>query len=213
MNPRPVVAAFDFDGTLTRRDSVVPFLLRFSGARRLAGGLLRETHRVLPMVARRSRDDLRALATRLVLTGVPADQVDATAIAHAEALVDRGLRDDTLARLDWHLEQGHRVVIVSASYEPYVRIVADRLGGGRIDVLATRLELVDGVCTGRLDGANCRGPEKVRRLTGWMEAHDLDRTDVTVHAYGDSAGDAEMLAWADHPHRVVRRLDSVAPSS
>lgn len=207
-----VVAAFDFDGTLTRRDSVVPFLRRFSSRRRFATGVLRQTLRVLPMTVRRERDELRALATRLVFTGVPIEQVDREAEAYAVALADAGLRDDTRKRLEWHLQQRHRVVIVSASYEQYVRVVADRLGQGRIAVLATRLAVAEGVCTGALDGANCRGPEKVRRLEAWLTAEGIGRNDVIVHAYGDSAGDAEMLVWADHPHRVVQPLDSVAPT-
>lgn len=211
MTGHTVVAAFDFDGTLTQRDSVVPFLWRFSSRRRFAGGVLRRTLTLLPMTARRERDELRAIATQLVFTGVPLEQVEREAIEFGATLASVGLRPDTRARLEWHVEQGHRVVIVSASYEPYVRVVAELLDR-RIEVLATRLEHVDGVCTGRLEGANCRGSEKVRRLRAWLDAQGLDRGDVTVHAYGDSNGDDAMLAWADHPHRVVQPLATVAPS-
>ncbi|NNE10929.1 MAG: HAD family hydrolase [Ilumatobacter sp.] len=210
MSASTVVAAFDFDGTLTRRDSVVPFLRRFSSRRRFARRLLRHTLRVLPMAARQQRDELRAVASQLVFAGLPIDRVAAQAELHGSWLAAEGLRRDTVDRLAWHVDQGHRVVIVSASYEHYVRVVAEQLGGP--DVLATRLEVVDGLCTGRLDGANCRGPEKVRRLEEWLAGLGLDRSEVTVHAYGDSAGDDEMLAWADHPHRVVGPLDSVAPT-
>jgi len=100
-------------------------------------------------------------------------------------------------------------VIVSASYESYVRVVAGALGD--IAVVATRLEADEGRCTGRLDGANCRGPEKVRRLHAWLEAEGLARDEITLYAYGDSSGDRELLAWSDHPHRVNEPLTSVAP--
>jgi phosphatidylglycerophosphatase C len=80
-------------------------------------------------------------------------------------------------------------------------------------VLATRLAVDDdGRCTGALDGANCRGPEKVRRLHAWLDESHGGRRGVVVWAYGDSTGDRELLADADHPVRVGRPLVSVAPA-
>ena len=204
------VAAFDFDETLTKHDSVVPFLRRFSSRRRFAAGLLPHTLRVMPMAVRRDRNRLRELATQLVFAGRPLVEVEAHAAALGAAILAEGLRPDTRQRLDWHLDAGHRVVIVSASYDTYVDVVAAGLGD--VDVLATQLEVVDGVCTGSLVGPNCRGQEKVERLSAWLDAQGLARDDVIVYAYGDSRGDAEMLAWADHPHRVKAPLGSVAPS-
>lgn len=210
---RVIVAAFDFDETLTKRDSVVPFLRRFTTTSRFAASLLPHAPRLLPLAARRDRDRLRALATQIVFTGRSVTEVDAAARSWGVQIAESGLRADTVARLQWHLEQGHRVAIVSASYEQYVRVVADVLGGDAhaVEVLATRLHIADGVCTGRLHGSNCRGPEKVRRLEAWLSDRGWTRDDVVVHAYGDSTGDREMLAWADHPHWVKDPLASVAP--
>lgn len=205
-----VIAAFDFDETLTKHDSVVPFLRALSPVRQFAGGLLRHTLRVLPMAVRRDRNALRALATQLVFTGRPVSEIEAAAVSLGSAILAGGLRADTEQRLRWHLDAGHRVVIVSASYDLYVSVVAAGLGA--VDVLATRLEVVDGVCTGDLDGPNCRGQEKVERLSAWLTAQGLTRHEVTLYAYGDSRGDREMLAWADHPHVVKMPLDSVAPT-
>lgn len=204
-----VVAAFDFDETLTRQDTVVPFLRRFTTTRRFAASLLPHTLRVLPMAARRDRDRLRALATELVFSGRPYEHVSAEAEAYGTLIAENAMRADTTARLQWHLEHGHRVAIVTASYEPYVRVVAGALG--EVAVLGTRLEVVDGHCSGLLDGANCRGPEKVRRLDAWIRDAGLNRDDVTLYAYGDSSGDRELLAAADHPHWVKQPLASVAP--
>ncbi len=103
-----------------------------------------------------------------------------------------------LARADWHAEQGHRRVIVSASYECYLTPVAARIGFDA--ALGTRLEVDGGRLTGRLDGPNLRRAEKVRRLDEW-----LGRRSATVWAYGDSAGDRELLARADQAVRVGRR--------
>ncbi|MDW3213124.1 MAG: HAD-IB family hydrolase [Ilumatobacteraceae bacterium] len=203
------VAAFDFDETLTKRDTVVPFLRRFTTSRRFAVSLLPHTLRLLPIATRRDRDRLRALATDIVFRDRPIEGVDAEAASWGVTIAETLMRADTVARLQWHLAQDHRVVIVTASYEQYVRVVADVLGG--VEVAGTRLEVVDGRCTGRLDGPNCRGPEKVRRLDEWLAGHGWCRDEVTLYAYGDSTGDRELLAAADHPHWVTAPLASVAP--
>ena len=203
------VAAFDFDETLTKRDTVVPFLRRFTSTRRFAVALLPHTLRLLPIASRRDRDRLRALATDIVFRGRSAAEVGVEAASWGVTIAESLLRADTVARLQWHLEQQHRVVIVTASYESYVRVVAEVLGA--VEVVGTRLDIVEGRCTGRLDGPNCRGPEKVRRLEEWFAGQGLRRDRVTLYAYGDSTGDRELLAAADHPHWVTGPLASVAP--
>ena len=204
------IAAFDFDGTLTERDSVVPFLGRLARRPAVLGRAVTQVPAAAAALVRRDRDRLRAVATRAVLTGVSAARLATEGDRFAADIVAARLRADTRARLAWHIAEGHRVVLVSASYESYLVGVAAELGVEA--VLATRLEVVDGVCTGRLDGANCRGHEKVRRLHGWLAAEGLARDDVTVWAYGDSAGDRELLADADHAVWAGGRLDSVFPS-
>lgn len=205
------VAAFDFDETLTRHDSVVPFLRRVAGTRRLLTGLLLRAHRVVPALVRRDRDTLRLVATEVVFRRADATTVEQHAVRFAETIIADGLRQDTVGRLQWHLEQGHQVVIVSASYEHYVRVVADHLGIH--GVAATRLELGSGGrYTGRLDGRNCRAAEKVVRLDAWLAERGLHRRHVTLWAYGDSSGDRDLLAVADHPVWVHAPIASVAAS-
>ena len=210
MTSQVTVAAFDFDETLTRRDTVVPFLRRLTGGRSVALGLLARSHRLAPVALRRNRDALRAMATDQVFRGRSIAEVEAHARVHGDEVFAVGLRPDTAARLAWHRDAGHRVVIVSASYEQYVHVVGEHLG---VDaVLATRLEVESGRCTGRLLGPNCRGAEKIARLHGWLESEGLTRHEVTLWAYGDSSGDRELLAAADHPHWVRAPLDSVSPA-
>lgn len=206
-----IVAAFDFDGTLTTRDTVVPFLRRFGGTGRVAGGLLRQAWPVGVGIVRRDRDRLREIATDLVFRGRPLGQVTELADRHGASIVASRLRPDTVGRLGWHLDQGHQVVIVSASYEDYLRPVAAHLGAHA--VLGTRLDAADGYCTGRLDGGNCRGPRKVDRLAAWLTERGATRDEITLWAYGDSSGDRELLAWADHPVWVTSAIASVAPDS
>ena len=113
---RDVVAAFDFDETLTTGDSVIPFLRRFVHPARFVAGAARRPTRAVNSVVRRDRDRLREMATRIVFTGRPHDDVTTVACVHADHLIGHMLRPDTTARLQWHVAEGHRVVIVSASY-------------------------------------------------------------------------------------------------
>jgi phosphatidylglycerophosphatase C len=194
-----VVAAFDVDGTLTVRDCVVPFLARMSGGRTgLARRLARHPLTLAAAIARRDRDAVKAAATRAALTGLPSERVADEAHAYAGLIASSWLRPDTAGRLAWHRAAGHRVVLVSASYEVYVAPLAARLG---VEAIATRLGTApDGTLTGALDGPNCRGAEKLTRLRVWQSAVGAEGAELW--AYGDSAGDDEMLAAADHPVRV-----------
>jgi phosphatidylglycerophosphatase C len=203
---RPL-AAFDLDGTLTRRDTLMPFLVRALGAGRPYRAVLASS---LPLARAAAlggehRDVAKAAVLRRVLAGLPLARLAEAAESYADHVVAHGLRADVRARVDWHRSEGHELVLVSASPELYVAPIGRRLGFD--EVLATRLE-VDGagVLTGRLLGANCRGPEKVARLRAW-------RGDglVLTYAYGDSAGDREMLALAQTPMRVRQRPVGFGP--
>jgi phosphatidylglycerophosphatase C len=199
--PVPVgVAAFDFDGTLIARDSFLPFLLRISGKRSLGRALvISSPSMVRAYGVRRDRDATKEALVARLLRGFPADRLNAAGEAFGTELADR-LRPAMATRLSWHREQGHHLVLVSASLDVYLQPLGRRLGFDA--VLATALEVGDdGRLTGRLRGANCRGTEKEARLRAWLAAN-LDNTPVEIWAYGDSTGDRELLAMADHPHLV-----------
>jgi phosphatidylglycerophosphatase C len=192
-----VVAAFDVDGTLTTRDCVLPFLLRAAGWR-LATTLGRRPLALARAAVRRDRDRLKALACA-ALRGLDAREADTLGATFAREIAAGRLREDTTARLRRHRELGHTVILASASLDPYLVPLGELLG---VDaVLCTRLERgPDERLTGRLDGANCRGPEKARRVREWLD--DAAAAGAELWAYGDSAGDDELLALADHPLRV-----------
>ena len=193
----PVVAAFDVDGTLTTAECVRPFLRRAVGAR-LVVALARRPLELLRAIAGRDRDRLKGLACS-AFEGRDARAVDLRGAEFARTFVVPRLREDTIARLRRHQELGHVVLLASASLEPYLSPLGAELG---LDgVVCTRLErCADGRLTGRLVGANCRGPEKARRVRQWLVEAGLENAELW--AYGDSAGDDELLAAAAHPVRV-----------
>jgi len=197
------VAAFDFDRTLSTRDNVVPFLTVVAGRTALLAVLIRAT----PDLLRGRRSAVKTRLVRQLLAFRAEVDVRATAASFATDVLTAYLRPDVVARAEWHRSQGHERVIVSASFAVYLHPVAQRLGFDA--VLATELELGDdGRLTGELDGPNVRGAEKVRRLDAW-----IGDARATVWAYGDSSGDRELLARADHPVRVGRAALPATPES
>lgn len=198
--PAPAVAAFDLDGTLTRRDTLLPFLRRARGGWRTAAALALHSPLVVrALVAARHRHRAKEAFVARLLAGQEAEALQKTAESFAEEVVPRRLRPATLDRVELHRAAGHALVIVSASPELYVAPIGRRLAFDA--VLATRLEVgLDGRLTGRIDGSNCRGAEKVERLRAWMVGGAF------VYAYGDGTGDRELLAMADAAFRRRRRL-------
>lgn len=201
-----VVAAFDFDGTLCAGDSLLRFIGLAAGRRRLAKALLFHGPRVaLATVARvGSRDAAKAAFVRTAMRGLDAGGVARAGESFAAELHDR-LRSAAVERVRWHQARGDQVVLISASLCVYLDPLARLLG---LDaVLATSLEVgTDGCLTGRLDGANVRAAEKVRRLQGWLQGAICE-----IWAYGDSAGDRELLAEADHGFLIRRGRWSELP--
>jgi phosphatidylglycerophosphatase C len=188
------VAAFDFDKTLSDRDNVLPFLVEVGGRATVVSALLRS----LPDVACRRRDAVKARLSQAVFAGRPEAGVRAAATTFAADVVANHLRDDVVARAEWHREQGHRRVIVSASFECYLTPIAATLGFDA--AIATRLAVDDtGRLTGALDGPNVRRAEKVRRLDEWLADED-----AILWVYGDSAGDRELMARANRAVLVQR---------
>jgi len=187
---RPIVA-FDFDGTLTVRDSFIGFLAWRVGAARFAAGLARMTPSLIAYPIHRDRGRLKAGLVRRLLKGVSRDELDASARRYAESHSRKMLRPDAVRAWKRWQAQGAQMVIVTASPESVVAPFARGLGCDLL--LGTRLEF-DGMdrVTGRFDSPNCRGEEKVRRLRAAFgpDVH-------LVAAYGDTSGDHAMLTLAD----------------
>jgi phosphatidylglycerophosphatase C len=187
---RPIVA-FDFDGTLTTQDSFTAFLKWHAGPGRYVAGLAELSPAAILYLFNRDRGRIKAAAARTFLGGLSRTEIAADARAFAEHHARKLLRPDAVRAWRKWQAAGARLAIVTASPEITVAPFARGLGA---DVLiGTQLEFDDrDRFTGRLAGPNCRGPEKVRRL------REVFGEDMTLEAaYGDTSGDAEMLALTE----------------
>lgn len=192
---RNIVAAFDFDGTLTTRDSLMPFLTYSFGYKRVIFGLftLLPTFIKFKMGSIGRQQTKEAILTKF-LQGLSHAAIQALAEAFAINKLDMLIKPMALEKLIWHQRSGNRCIVISASIETYLLPWARRHGID--DVIASRLAVDSkGLVTGRLAGNNCWGAEKVRRLDALLG----DRASYTLYAYGDSRGDQELLNYADYP--------------
>ena len=190
---RPI-AAFDFDGTLTVRDSFTAFLRWRTSGLRWGLGLLRLAPAAAVYLVARDRGRLKAKSVTVFLLGLPRATLRRQAEQFAAANAGRLFRPDALACWAAHRAAGDRLVIVTASPEEVVGPFAERLGADAL--IGSRLSWTERDRVGEgLEGANCRGPEKVRRL----QSRFGPAVDV-VDAYGDTSGDREMLAFARRGH-------------
>jgi len=186
---RPIVA-FDFDGTLTIRDSFTTFLRWRAGAAGWAIGLAKMAPALAAYISDRDRGRIKAASVREFLHGLERTALESEAERYADQVWDRFMRPDALACWKAWGEKGAYRVIVTASPETTVAPFARRLGAEGL--LGTQLvfDAQDRV-TGAFVGENCRGEEKVRRLRA---AYGDDMT--LAAAYGDTSGDTEMIAIA-----------------
>jgi phosphatidylglycerophosphatase C len=185
------IVAFDFDGTLTIRDSFTEFLRWRAGAGGWALGLVKLAPAVATYARDRDRGRIKAASVKEFLKGVPRAQLEEDAEAFAGQVWPGFMRYDALAVWkEWGAKGAHRV-IVTASPETTVAPFARRLGAEAL--LGTQMVFDgDDRVTGAFATANCRGEEKVRRLRA-VYGDDLR----LAAAYGDTSGDTEMLQLAD----------------
>ncbi len=192
---RETIAVFDFDGTLTRTDTFLLFLLFRFGYRGCLRGLWANRRVLIRYLLRRvSNDEAKQTVFSYFFAGMKIREFDDVCRRFSLSKIPGIIRRRVMERCAWHRRNGHHVAIVSASIRNWIEPWAER--NGIETVIATEVDLDDTVLTGRFSGKNCRGAEKVRRLLSRFP----DRGTYDLYAYGDSRGDRETLRFADFPH-------------
>lgn len=195
--PVPVVAAFDFDGTLTRHDTLLPFLRRLLGLPTLLWVLFVCSPWLGGYVLRLiSNHRAKAVLLQAALARRPVAEVARCAQTFVQNDLPLQWRPWGLQRLVQHQQAGHRCVLVTASTSPYMHLVGQSLGVRA--VLCTEMEVLDGRYSGRMATPNCHGKEKVRRLQAWLTSEYASSEPPELHAYGDTQGDLPLLRLAQH---------------
>jgi HAD superfamily hydrolase (TIGR01490 family) len=187
------IAIFDLDGTITHRDTLFPLVLRQLARRPLH--LLRLAL-MIPAVVRfaldRDRGLLKQSLLRSTLRGIRRDELDATSRAFVGDVIARRCFQDALNTIRRHRDQGHYLVLMSASVDFYVPEFGRQLGFDQ--VISTGVAWNGDRLEGTLTTANRRGEEKARCLRELV----AQRNDSHTFAYGNSDSDLPHLKLARH---------------
>ena len=184
------IAFFDFDGTITKDDSFLKFIRFVVGDFRFIVGfvfllpiLILYKLKIIP------NHKAKEIVLRYFFKGCKEEEFKKVANEYSLVHIDKILRPKAIEKINWHKNQGHKVVVVSASIECWLRPWCER---NNLELIATKLEIKDDIVTGKLLSKNCYGVEKVNRI---KELYDLKNFDY-IYAYGDSSGDKQMLEIA-----------------
>lgn len=186
------IAFFDFDGTITTKDTLLEFIKFSKGTLPFYIGFAFNSPW---LVAYRAKLISNQTAKERVLTWfykkTPLGDFQQTCENFGRTMIPGLIRPKALEEIESLKQKGFEVVIVSASPENWLRTWAEQIGA---KLLSTRLETTNSILTGKIMGKNCHGEEKVRRI---REAYDL--TGYTdIYTYGDTSGDKPMLALGTH---------------
>jgi HAD superfamily hydrolase (TIGR01490 family) len=186
------VAAFDFDGTIIKRDSLFVFIwFAVPFIRIVFSTIIAMPYLVLYQLKMIPNYKAKEKLFKALFKGVLIADFNAICINFTSKIQEM-VNPDAIDKIKWHSKRGHEIVIISASVENWIIPWATQIGIDK--VLATQIEVVDGLITGKFLSKNCHGPEKVNRLL----QHFPNRNSYELYAYGDSNGDKDLLLLADH---------------
>ena len=190
------VYAFDFDGTLTTKDTLLEFIRYAKGSSSFWLGFLRYAHLlVLMKLGFYPNWKAKQKVFSYFFKGMSIREFEEKCKNFAECRAEL-IRLKGLKEVDKAVDENAKVVIVSASIENWVRAFFRQFGLDMVIISGTKIEVKNAVVTGQFIGNNCYGPEKVRRIQELFP----DRKQYKLIAFGDSKGDRELLAYADESH-------------
>lgn len=185
------LALFDFDGTITNKDSLEDFIQFAVGRPKYYWGLFVLSPILVGYLLKIIPNDIaKQKLFTYFFSGWSEQKFSNVAMEYGRGPINQIVRESALERIQWHQSQGDKLVLVSASMEYWLKPWADKCG---FDLVSTKLEIIDGKITGKFSNKNCYGQEKVGKIKRRYQLTDYSE----VYAYGDTSGDKPMLALAD----------------
>lgn len=177
-------AFFDFDGTITTKDSLLPFIIFVVGwPKFLLKSIVFMPYLLKFMRDKRQRGFVKNKALSIYLSPYSTEQLTAKAEAFVDNVLPHMMRPEGIAAYQSHIQAGHECILVSASVDLYLNIWAQK--NGFVKVISTPFLNENP----NMMGTNCYGEEKVIRINA--EFPDLKQYET--FAYGDTVGDIPML--------------------
>lgn len=194
-----VIALFDFDGTITQKSTTIPFLKFISGHSFLLKLLTKLPSLISYHCHYSGLDQLNNVIARTFFKGLPRQHLYQAGEHFSNQIIPSLVKETALERLKWHQEQGHYCILATAAFNIYIDYWAKMRGFDAIVSTQIHFNSHD-VASGTIHGLSCNGPEKLNRV---LEL--IGNEPRLIYAYGDSSGDAEMLAYATLAHYRIFR--------
>lgn len=190
-----MLAVFDLDGTITRRDTLLPYVMGcpVNPVRKAFGLIVFTWSLLLFVLGLRDHGQLKSALIRSTLAGTSRERIDAWTAVFVLRLLEGGAFIDALERIEQHRQRGARLVLMSASTDLYVPAIARMLKFD--EVICTGVVWNGNRLDGRLSTPNRRGTEKTRCFQELRAAH----AGVPTAAYGNAGSDLDHLRLADQP--------------
>ncbi|MCK5825020.1 MAG: HAD-IB family hydrolase [Ichthyobacteriaceae bacterium] len=185
------LALFDFDGTITKKDTLIDFIKYSVGKKAYYFGLAKMFFMLIGFklkIIPNHKAKEKFIAHFFGGWNISEFQKKATEYSNIE--IDKITFPKAIEKLNWHKQQNHKIVVVSASMECWLKPWCVK---NNLDLISTQLKVVDGKVLGSFYTKNCHGQEKVNRIKKELNLNNFDE----IYAYGDSSGDTEMLEFAD----------------
>ncbi|MFN8770659.1 MAG: HAD-IB family hydrolase [Neisseriaceae bacterium] len=200
IDPSKIIAYFDFDGTLTRHDTLIHFVIYVSGILKfLVNSPILLIIAILYFIRLISNEKAKELFLTIMIRGVKKQKIDILAKRFALSKLDKYIKPEIYTRLEYHLEHGHNVILVSANLAIYLHYWAlkHHING----VIATEIEFDQhDIATGKLLTRNCYGEEKLKRIYDYLLSHKAEY--IYSYGYGNSAGDYSLLKYVDEGYWI-----------
>src|SRR5579863_2224369 len=181
------IAFFDFDGTITTKDTLLEFIRHSKGTPFFyLGFLLNSPWLIAYKLKLISNQTAKEKVLRYFFRNTPVDRFEQQCQSFTRDALPTFIRPKALHEISKLRSAGVTIVIVSASPENWIRDWATTIGA---ELLATRLETTNQLLTGRIVEKNCYGEEKVRRIKAAYTLEDYHE----IYTYGDTGGDRPML--------------------
>ena len=191
------IAVFDFDGTITRKDTFIEFIRFAKGSMALYWGLL--IHLPWLILMKLHLYDNGKTKERVFswfFKGMSIEKFNQLGHRFYKTKNSELLHADAIQAIKEHKQNGETVLVLSASVENWVQPFSSILQPD--DLLSTQAEVQNGILTGWFATKNCYGQEKVNRLKAWLDTNVKEK--FYVIAYGDSRGDKELLEFANEKY-------------
>lgn len=198
-----VIAFFDFDGTLTPKDSFLEFIKYTHGYNYLILGFLFNFPFVLCYLLKMYPNNrLKERIFNHFYGGIEQKELEQKGEVFCDEILPKIIHPRALTRLNFHLEKKHKVYLLTASSSLWLNKWCTQKG---IEIIGTEFEIKKGYYTGRIKGNNCYGKEKLIRIYSLF----FQKKDVTTFGYGDSRSDDYFLSKVNFGFKISLKKEEI----